>query len=44
VSGLAALVGHSLRRRRGLLESRDGRARLSETGFLLSDALFVEFL
>ena len=31
-------------RRRGLLESRDGRARLSEAGFLLSDALFVEFL
>lgn len=31
-------------RRRGLLESRDGRARLSEAGFLLSDALFLEFL
>lgn len=31
-------------RRRGLLESSDGRARLSEAGFLVSDALFVEFL
>src|SRR5262249_33309460 len=31
-------------RERGLLRVDDGRARLSEEGFLLSDALFVELL
>jgi hypothetical protein len=31
-------------RERGLLETRDGRARLSEAGFFLSDALFVDLL
>jgi oxygen-independent coproporphyrinogen III oxidase len=31
-------------RERGLLEMRDGRARLSEAGFFLSDALFVDLL
>lgn len=31
-------------RERGLLETRDGRARLTEDGFLLSDALFVDLL
>jgi len=29
---------------RGLLETRDGRLRLTEDGFLLSDALFVDLL
>jgi oxygen-independent coproporphyrinogen-3 oxidase len=29
---------------RGLLETRDGRIRLSEAGFLLSDALFIDLL
>ena len=29
---------------RGLLIVRDGRARLTEAGFLLSDALFTELL
>jgi len=31
-------------RERGLLAESDGRVRLTETGFLLSDALFVELL
>jgi putative oxygen-independent coproporphyrinogen III oxidase len=31
-------------RERGLLETRDGRTRLSEAGFFLSDALFVDLL
>ena len=31
-------------RERGLLETRGGRARLTEAGFLLSDALFVDLL
>jgi oxygen-independent coproporphyrinogen-3 oxidase len=31
-------------RARGLLEEMDGRTRLSEAGFLLSDALFVELI
>jgi oxygen-independent coproporphyrinogen-3 oxidase len=31
-------------RARGLLETRDGRARLTEDGYLLSDALFVDLL
>jgi oxygen-independent coproporphyrinogen-3 oxidase len=31
-------------RARGLLETRDGRARLTEAGFFLSDALFVDLL
>ena len=31
-------------RERGLLETRDGRLRLTEDGFLLSDALFVDLL
>lgn len=31
-------------RERGLLDTRDGRARLTEDGFLLSDALFVDLL
>ena len=31
-------------RERGLLAERDGRARLTEAGFLLSDALFMELL
>lgn len=31
-------------RERGLLETRDGRARLTEDGFLVSDALFVDLL
>ena len=31
-------------RERGLLEERDGRVRLTEAGFLLSDALFIELL
>ena len=31
-------------RERGLLDERDGRARLTEAGFLLSDALFTELL
>lgn len=31
-------------RGRGLLEDAEGRARLTEAGFLLSDALFVELL
>ena len=31
-------------RERGLLILRDGRARLTEAGFLLSDALFIELL
>lgn len=31
-------------RERGLLVERDGRARLTEEGFLLSDALFTELL
>jgi len=29
---------------RGLLGDRDGRIRLTEAGFLLSDALFIELL
>lgn len=46
----AALDGAGLRARladwhaRGLLETREGRARLSEAGFFLSDALFVDLL
>jgi len=31
-------------RERGLLGERDGRVRLTEAGFLLSDALFIELL
>ena len=31
-------------RARGLLTERDDRARLTEEGFLLSDALFTELL
>jgi len=31
-------------RARGLLTERDGRASLTEEGFLLSDALFTELL
>ena len=31
-------------RERGFLEARDGRTRLTEAGFLLSDALFIELL
>jgi len=31
-------------RERGLLTERDGLARLTEAGFLLSDALFTELL
>jgi coproporphyrinogen III oxidase-like Fe-S oxidoreductase len=31
-------------RERGLLAERDGRVRLTEAGFLLSDALFTELL
>ena len=31
-------------RERGLLLERDGRARLTEAGFLLSDSLFTELL
>lgn len=45
VAGDRALAGRVAEwRRRGLLESTDGRARLSEAGFLVSDALFVDFL
>jgi hypothetical protein len=31
-------------RERALLAERDGRVRLTEAGFLLSDALFTELL
>ena len=33
-----------IRRERGLLTEHAGRARLTEAGFLLSDALFTELL